>query len=111
MRTDRRMDRQQETDSRFLQFCERAQKVKILLYPLFPDFRNIISILSVPNLRPFVLLVRATCRKGSEEQKWNYINRRTTKYSERNLPPVTSSTTNLNRLYWNRNEVCNQTHT
>jgi len=87
MRTHRQMDRHHENDSRFSQFCKRAQNVKILLYPLLPDFRKSISILKIPNRRPFVLLVGATCRRRWAEQRWNDINRETTKYLEKNLPP------------------------
>jgi len=37
--------------------------VKILSYPTLPDFRNIAGFFKVPKLRPFDLLVIATCRR------------------------------------------------
>jgi hypothetical protein len=39
---------------------ENEKKVKVLFYPMIPDFRKSIVFRKVPRLRPFVLLVRAT---------------------------------------------------
>jgi hypothetical protein len=40
-----------------------TNKVKILFYPMLPDFRKRTSFWEVLRLRPFVLLVRVNCRR------------------------------------------------
>jgi hypothetical protein len=41
----------------------RTEKSEILFYPIVPDFQKNFVFWQVPRLRPFVLLVTATCRR------------------------------------------------
>ena len=45
-----------------LSFQDETNQVKVLFSPMFSDFRRSTAFGKVPRLRPFVLLVRATCR-------------------------------------------------
>jgi len=67
-----------------------------LCYQLLPDCQNIVALWKVPRLRPFVLLVRAACRRRRVRnigglivtgEKWNTW--------KKHLPRATLSTINL----------------
>jgi len=42
--------------------CLKRKKMKVLFYPLPPDFRNSMAFRKVPRFCPFLLLIRAACR-------------------------------------------------
>jgi hypothetical protein len=46
--------------SALIVILSRGRKLKVLFYPMLPDFRKTIAFRKVPRLRPFALLVRAT---------------------------------------------------
>jgi len=58
----------------------KQQKLKALCYRQLPDFRK-----KVHKLRPFVLLVRATCTRRGVRNCWNDTDSGKQKYWERNL--------------------------
>ena len=78
--------------------------MNVFFYPMtsqpspFHQFPKQHCFRKVPKLRPFVLLVRATCRWRWVKQHWRIdTDRGKLKYSEKNLSQGTPSTLNLTR--------------
>ena len=71
------------------------KKLKVLFYPVLSDFRKRIAFGNVLRLRPFVLLLRATCRWRSVWNIGEMIDREIRSTGRNPCPSATLSTTNL----------------
>jgi hypothetical protein len=72
--------------------------VKASFYPMLSDLRNSIAFYKVPTLRPFVLLVRATCRwRWVSSTGGMILTEKNRSTRRKTCPSVTLSNTNLTR--------------